>query len=358
MSLQGVRSITMKGKVPIAVVYLGKRGGGTKITAQIIQDLNASESFVAITNGIRRDNELAEEYDQSKVFLFNSLFSIETLVKLLKYSLAPKKLLKDLQISSGGFCVVPMISPLGLVVEFLLRSQGVIIIRLLHDYEKHPGDVWPPSFLTRYLINHSNFLIALSNDVAVKIKVLNPNVKVEVYPHPAFDFVYAPTNIQFTHEYILFIGRIRKYKGVGNLISAFMQLEIPDLELVIAGEGNLLSGEHPRIKVINRWLTENEIAALVQNAEIVVFPYIEASQSGLLPYCVSQNKKVVVTPLPGLMEQTKLSQNVFLTKDFTVSSLGHAISLAIHSEVKVQSTQTQMPSNFAKTLLESGLFTK
>ena len=349
----------MEEKIPVSIVYLGKRGGGAKITAQILRDLNTSKSFLTISTGIRRDNELAKEYDQSKnVYLFNSLISFTTPMHLLKYFLAPRKLLEDLNLSSNGYCIVPMISPLGLVIEFLLKTQGITVIRLLHDFEKHPGEIWPPNFLIRYLVNHSSFLISLGNNVGDKIRNLNPSIKLAVYPHPPFDFLYSPIDFQPTHEYILFIGRIRKYKGVENLISGFVQLEIPGLNLVIAGEGKLPVFEHPRIKVINRWLAENEIASLVQNAEIVVFPYIEASQSGLLPYCVSENKKVVVTPLPGLLEQTIGYQNTYVTKDFSIDSLSHSLLSAMQSETYKAETETPISKNIETCLLESGLFIK
>jgi hypothetical protein len=98
-----------------------------------------------------------------------------------------KKLLLDVRLSSNGLCLVPMISPLGLIVESLLKAQGVTVIRLLHDFEKHPGDKWPPGFLIRNLIKRSDFLIALSNEVARKIKSKNPKINptlniIKLYP--------------------------------------------------------------------------------------------------------------------------------------------------------------------------------
>jgi glycosyltransferase involved in cell wall biosynthesis len=355
----GVPSRTMEDKVPLSVVYLGRRGGGAKVTKLISEDLLASNLFSLAGIFIRKDNELGKEYDQSKVVtLFKGLASVRTLLRIIHYTVVPKKLLSDVRLSASGFCVVPMISPLGLIIESMLKIQGVTVIRLLHDFEKHPGDKWPPNFLIRSLIKRSKFLITLSNDVADKTKSINPEINVSVYPHPIFDFPTSEIDVIASKKFILFVGRIREYKGVDNLITAFDNLDLKGLELVIAGEGNLKIRTNPKLIVINRWLQENEISSLVKKSEAVVFPYIEASQSGLLPYCVSENKKVIVTPLPGLLEQTIGYKNTYVTKDFGVDSLSYALLTAVKSETYLTKNETPVSKNIEACLLESGLFIK
>jgi glycosyltransferase involved in cell wall biosynthesis len=349
----------MEDKARVTVLYLGRRGGGAKITKKISEDLQTSDFFFLSAICIRKDNEEVKEYDQSRVIqLFDRLNSITTLLKILKYTFVPKKLLSDMHLTENGTCVVPMVSPLGLIVEGLIKIQGVNVIRLLHDFEKHPGDKWPPSWLNRRIVKQSDVLIALSEEVARKVKILNPKIRVSIYPHPAFDFSTSPIQMDISSRYILFIGRIRKYKGVENLISAFANLASTNVELIIAGEGDLRLKNSPNTKVINRWLEEHEISSLIKNAEAVVFPYIEASQSGLLPYCVSQNKKVVITPLPGLLEQTKGYANTFITETFEIEKLRFAISAAINAQSIVQSSEKPKTVSIEKALLESGIFSK
>jgi glycosyltransferase involved in cell wall biosynthesis len=349
----------MDDKIPISIIYLGRRGGGAKITTQMSKDLQSSKIFSLAAICIRGDNELAKEYDQSRVItLFDNLASIKTVSKIIQYLLFPRKLISDMHLAPNATCLVPMISPLGLIIESLLKVQGVIIVRLLHDFEKHPGDKWPPNFVIRYIVRHSNFLIALSSEVASKIKNLNPKIRLSTYPHPAFDFSTAKIVVTISDRYILFIGRIRKYKGVENLIAAFPRLDNEDIKLIVAGEGKLQVENDPNIRVINRWLEENEISSLIKCAEVVVFPYLEASQSGILPYCVGENKKVVVTPLPGLLEQTSTYKNVYVTKGFEVDELIQALNAAILAETFSKKSSGVASKNIEECLLESGLFTK
>jgi glycosyltransferase involved in cell wall biosynthesis len=357
MSAHGVISRTMEDKVPLSILYLGRRGGGAKITKKIEEDLHYSKKFSLSSICIRKDNEEESQYDQSKVVkIFDTIITVTTPKKIFQYALVPSKLLSDMRLSADGVCLVPMISPLGLVIEGLLKTQGVKIIRLLHDFEKHPGDKWPPNFLTRRIIKHSNFLIALSEEVAKKIKNLNPKIKLAIYPHPVFDFSNSQTDLDYRENYILFIGRIRKYKGVENLVEAFNRIEKINTTLIIAGEGKLRVASDSNIRVINRWLGDREIASLINNAEVVVFPYIEASQSGLLPYCVSKNKKVVITPLPGLLEQTMSYRNVFVTQNFDAEKLSFAINAAIEAETIVSNAKVLETINIELSLLDSGLF--
>lgn len=349
----------MEEKIPLSILYLGRRGGGAKITKKIAEDLQTSNKFSLSSICIREDNEEVKEYDQSKAIkIFDALLSGTTLMKIFQYALVPTKLLSDMRLSTDGTCVVPMISPLGLVIEGLLKAQGVNIIRILHDFEKHPGDKWPPTYLIRRIIKQSKFLIALSDEVASKIKDSNPKIKVAIYPHPIFDFSADQIGLENRSDYILFIGRIRKYKGVENLVKAFREIDKKNIGLVIAGEGKLLATTDSSVRVINRWLDDNEIASLIKNAEVVVFPYIEASQSGFLPYCVSENKKVVVTPLSGLLEQTMSYRNTYITEDFGVEKLSLAISAAIAAETFIENLEVPKTVNFEKPLLESGLFSK
>ena len=347
----------MEDKVPVTVLYLGRRGGGAKITKKISEDLQTSEKFSLAAICIRKDNQEISDYDQSRtVLLFDGLVTITTLIKIIQYAFVPKKLLSDMRLSVGGTCLVPMISPAGLIIEGLIKTQGINVIRLLHDFEKHPGDKWPPDFLTRRIVKRSDFIIALSQEVATKIRNLNPRIRLAIYPHPTFDFSSSQSRVETGVRYILFIGRIRKYKGVENLVNAFKKLELNNMELVIAGEGKVRVESDAGIRVINHWLKDSEIASLIKNAEVVAFPYIEASQSGIIPYCVSKNKKVLITPLPGLLEQTMSYQNTFVTENFEVEKLSYAISKAIEAETFLDNPNVLKKINIEVSLLESGLF--
>jgi glycosyltransferase involved in cell wall biosynthesis len=73
---------------------------------------------------------------------------------------------------------------------------------------------------------------------------------------------------------------------------------------VIAGEGTLPDGLEG-VETINRWLTEIEIRDLISQADVVIFPYTEASQSGVIPSAIALGKRLIVSEVGGLTEQIK-----------------------------------------------------
>ncbi len=107
---------------------------------------------------------------------------------------------------------------------------------------------------------------------------------------------------------LLFFGRIEPYKGLGLLRSAFSTLRemLPDWKLVIAGPGSIAdranTADDARIQIINRYLSDQEVARLIPRARLVVLPYLEATQSAVIATAYAFGKPVLVTRVGGLSE--------------------------------------------------------
>jgi glycosyltransferase involved in cell wall biosynthesis len=101
----------------------------------------------------------------------------------------------------------------------------------------------------------------------------------------------------------LFIGRLRKYKGLSFLVDTFSAPQYGNLNFLIAGEGESPENLSRNFQLLNRWLDEKEIEFLIENSDIVVFPYLEASQSVLIPLALQKSRIVLVSDVGGLAEQ-------------------------------------------------------
>jgi glycosyltransferase involved in cell wall biosynthesis len=349
----------MTAKQNLSILYLGRRGGGAKFALMLSKQLSSSTIFQLQKVAIRKDNELYSSFDRQKtIALFNSGISLLAIIKVCKFLLSPQKLLNSLGIKRGEVCLIPMISPIGLVIEAILNRQGVYILRFLHDAKRHPGDVWPTSRTINRIITHSSFLITLSNNVAKQILVLNPNIIVEIYEHPTFDFSEELDKLELPKKYFLFLGRIRKYKGLAILIEAFRMQKNTEISLVIAGEGRINEKLPNNLMLLNRWLLEDEISELVRHATVICFPYIESSQSGLIPFCISKNKTLVITPNDGLVEQVGKYKNVVISNGYSVSEFKDAMEAAIKlSDTKISETYFKETS-LEKCILKSPHFLK
>lgn len=114
---------------------------------------------------------------------------------------------------------------------------------------------------------------------------------------------------------VLFFGTIRPYKGLEHLIRAFEQLR-RDLalpwKLVVVGETwegwtlplELIESSPYRadIELVNRYVTDQEVAGYFQCADVVALPYLRSSASGPLAIAQACGLPVVVTAVGGLVE--------------------------------------------------------
>lgn len=136
----------------------------------------------------------------------------------------------------------------------------------------------------------------------------------------------------------LFLGLIRPYKGLEDLIRAFDALpesEISRYRLTVVGEtweGCTLpaclierSRYRDRITFVNRYVSDEEVAAFFASANAVVFPYHRASTSGTLHIAMSQGLPVVVTQVGGLVEAVANYEGAILTPPGDPAALGDAL---------------------------------
>lgn len=138
-------------------------------------------------------------------------------------------------------------------------------------------------------------------------------------------------------NYLLFIGRIIPYKGVGILYEAIERLkEKYDLTVVIAGVGNdpildrLKSDGH--YTLINRFIENDEMVWLTKNCRAVVCPYIAASQSGMIPLSMAFGKPIIATSVGAFPEVIEEGKNGYLAKAGDIDDFARAIEKCINNE--------------------------
>jgi len=103
---------------------------------------------------------------------------------------------------------------------------------------------------------------------------------------------------------ILFFGRLEPYKGLAVLMQAMPILweARPDAELVIAGRGpsEVELIDDPRIRKILRYVGEGEVDDLLREARLVVAPYTEGSQSGVVSLACARGVPAIVSAVGAL----------------------------------------------------------
>lgn len=135
---------------------------------------------------------------------------------------------------------------------------------------------------------------------------------------------------------VLFIGRIKPYKGVDLLLDATRRLRDRGVTFVlrIAGSGNwepyrdtitALGG----VEVVDRWLLEREVDDEIGRTDIVVLPYRAATQSGVVSVAATHAARIVATPVGGLTEQLAAVPDSLVATDASADALADTLALAI-----------------------------
>ncbi len=212
---------------------------------------------------------------------------------------------------------------------YVLNKKNNSWYFIIHDLKAHLGEFWPRKKSIAWRVKASKKIITLSDYVAREIKLCNSGRTVVTIPHPVFKFNNDSENcnLNLPSKYLLFIGRIKAYKGLDVLLEAMKKFD--SVTLLIAGEGVVPINQPKNVFVLNEWLSENQISYLMKNSLCIVFPYREASQSGLLPLAMSLKKKIVATDVGALAEQLGTYTLKYLARPSDIESLSEAIKMAL-----------------------------
>jgi glycosyltransferase involved in cell wall biosynthesis len=211
--------------------------------------------------------------------------------------------------------------------------------QVIHDAWPHKGDFWPtrPEIVLR--VKKADYVVFLSDHVA---SALAPYAREwRIAPHPSLALYPEVRSVGRSKRKVLFIGRLLPYKGLDLLLEAWSALDLPGCELLIAGSGRLPKVTIPAdVRVINRWLSDYDFELLVSESDLVVLPYREASQSGVIPLALALGKPIVATPVGGLSSQFRNGVEGLISRDLTALSLAQAIRDALLKEWRLGSTKS------------------
>jgi len=187
------------------------------------------------------------------------------------------------------------------------------VFYVVHDGEMHSGEKHPRT-QSRLLsaMQHATHLIFLSRHVQQQVKkVYGIDKPSLILPHGLIAYGSTPSQPRPAKKQaiLLFMGRLSRYKGIDLLLQAMEKVDTAAYQkLIIAGapvDHFEVSCNHPKIELRPGWLTENEMQELLQEADIMLFPYLEASQSGAATLAINYLLPSVVTRVGAFEEQMR-----------------------------------------------------
>ncbi|MBL0373801.1 glycosyltransferase family 4 protein [Rhizobium sp. KVB221] len=229
--------------------------------------------------------------------------------------------------------------------------RPIPLLTTIHDVELHPGDVETrvlPTWATELMVRQSRHVVVHGEGlkrIALGQYSKSPDC-VHVLSHPAIHRYaelarrqkMARRREDGTFRVLLF-GRIFAYKGLEYLVRAEAMLKdaLPNLRITVAGRGDdpgvfqPLMGDAGRYDIRNRFIEDAEVAQLFLDADIVVLPYTEASQSGVLNLAVAFGKPVIVTDVGELRSTVQSNGLGMVVPPRDVEELATAIRMLAES---------------------------
>ena len=322
------------GQLHILLAYLGRRGGGAIYSLEIARALKDRCQVTALVS--EQALNLAQ-WQESGVELTVVPTYRNTLEFCSSYLWAPafRTLARRINSISPDLIYYPMIHPWIPRLNRLL--PGLPKVYTAHDPVLHLGERnWFLRRVQKQSIQQANRVIILSRAFVPTMEKLGvPRHRIDVIPHGEFSFyreVGTGSGGEHRGARLLFFGRIHEYKGVGVLLEAYREIkaQLPHAELVIAGEGDLgpygdQLAKLEDVEVRNYWIEDEQVAALFANADLLVLPYLDASQSGVIPIAYSFAVPVVATSAGGLAEQVEHGRTGLLVPPNNSGALAEAV---------------------------------
>jgi len=225
-----------------------------------------------------------------------------------------------------------------LLMILVFKLIGIRVVFTIHNVTPRHGKLRSyHRLLFRFMYGLCDRLIIHSQkgrDEVISLFSVDPK-KISVIPHGDYKFFLPEESvpiqqaksglgIPYAAKTILFFGAIRPNKGLEVLLRAFpiVKAAIPDARLIIAGEPCEDYNRYRRIieekgfsksvLEILTYIPNSEVSRYFSASDVVVLPYHEITQSGVLQIAYAFSKPVVATAIGGFIEAVEDGQNGFL----------------------------------------------
>lgn len=294
-----------------------------------------------------------EKVDNAKIlskFFSDSNVKLHLFDKFPNYDLRNLLTVKSIKEEVGKFgpnviCLQSLYYWLYFILDFLKTYP---LVTQVHDPIFHSGTGSTKykninSYLQKLIIKNSDQIIVNGKKLALGFskKYNYPLDKIHTMLFSEYsltkDISQSENKVKLNR--ILFFGRVHYYKGIDILVSTekYLASFLNDFKICIAGSGN---HELYRNKIID---TENydiisekiewtDISSIFQEADIVVLPYRDATQSGVIANCLAYRKPIIVTNRGSIDEIVKHNKSALILEKLNSITLAANIITLLNDD--------------------------
>ena len=222
---------------------------------------------------------------------------------------------------------VPYWTPSLAAISYLIKHRTKIkLVYICHNVTPHEESGTIDHRLAWVVLKRGDAFIVHSEQDRRKLCALLPNPLVQRVNLPTYEVFQQLTkehkiepHLRTTlgldgKQVLLFFGFVRPYKGLEYLIQAlpFVREKLPNIHLLIVGEfwsskqsylryaAN--AGVSELLTIVDQYVPNEELDDYFTTADVVVLPYVSATQSAVVQLAFGFGKPVITTRVGGLHE--------------------------------------------------------
>ncbi|MFD0766872.1 glycosyltransferase family 4 protein [Mucilaginibacter lutimaris] len=256
------------------------------------------------------------------------------------------------------------------LLPFLKLNKRLILS--IHDPIPHGGEFeWKRSVIKKMFYGKAKAFItysSFSKDLLRKTLGLDKQVvNLNLLPYTVFRKFLTHHTVEQERGYISFVGRLSQYKGIDLFIEALPTIlkEFPDQKFMIAGrpafgyavDSSKLANMASSVSVMERHLSNQEIVDVISKSKLIVCPYLEATQSGVVMTAYALGCPVLVTNTGGLAESVLDNYTGMVAKAISSDAIAAKIldflKLNLYQDMHAHITGDQLVSKLSSSNLET-----
>jgi glycosyltransferase involved in cell wall biosynthesis len=239
--------------------------------------------------------------------------------------------------------------PWNIPLLWAMRRAGIPTVHTLHDLDPHEGRLYGSLLHTwnRGVLRLADHILV--HGIRYRDRLLNAGMAAErLTCTPLLHLFLGHTWLGEVEHLVegvryepcvLFFGRLERYKGVDHLLAAWAMMngyDGGDARLILAGPGDLerlWPGRlPPRVEVHNHLIEDDQALALFRRCGLLALPYIDATQSALIPAAYFFRKPVIAALSGALDEYVEDGETGWMVEPEHPPSLARCLS-AVLSDV-------------------------
>lgn len=318
----------------ILVETFAENESGPVFAYNVLEGLkkNGVDVFGVITSKTENVDEWRKTISDEKLFIWDGKPNKKKVIKTIKNMI---RLMRQFRNEKFDYVLLTNPAKIDILVSRCISYRHNIMI--LHDAIPHSSTSEKLNDYTQSIIKKADKIMVLSKEFIDYVSDVYGRKKEEILymRHGLMEYPKCCEKIsENTISSIvnfLFFGRIDGYKGLHVLAEAYKisKLKCKNITLTVAGNGDFseYKNEYEKLEdvnIVNKYIDNELIAELFsQPNTVVVLPYLDATQSGVIGIAYNYLTPVIVSDVGAIKEQLFNGENGIFVE------AGNACDLAI-----------------------------